>query len=303
MSMDQVETGAFAGRGVASGQTDVIRVVSWNIARGCQFDAVTEFLSDTKADVIILQETDRNSRRTRYRNVAKEISQKLGMNYAFGIEFQELAQGSHHSPAYHGQATLSSWPISHPRILRFQRQSKFWRPYWWLPNLPSLQRRLGERMALLTYISIGYRTVAVYNLHLESRRDDSLRCGQLNEFLEDANRHSPNLPVVAAGDFNFDITQPCPASAIADSSFHNPFAGIGMQTTRPPRFGRSKAVDWILIRGILRATAPQVHSSVTASDHYPLSVQLHLPQSAELSADAVSSPENLGCPDLVELSK
>ena len=40
-------------------------------------------------------------------NIAREISQKLEMNYVFGREFQELTQGPRTSPAYHGQATLS----------------------------------------------------------------------------------------------------------------------------------------------------------------------------------------------------
>jgi endonuclease/exonuclease/phosphatase family metal-dependent hydrolase len=298
--MDQVETGAFANPQVASTRADVIQVVSWNIARGCQFDRVTEFLSDTKADLIILQETDRNSRRTSYRNIAREISQKLGMNYAFAIEFHELSQSSYQSPAYHGQATLSPWPMSENRILRFQRQSKFWHPYWWMPKLSFLQRRLGGRMALRTHVSIGNRTLVVYNLHLESRSDDSLRRSQLIELLDDANRSSRNMPVIAAGDFNFDITQPGSSSAISNASFYNPFAGVGIQTTRQQRFARSKAVDWILIRGVLRAAAPQVHNSVTGSDHYPLSVQLHLPQ---LSEQAARSSGNSGCPDLVEMSK
>ena len=300
MSIEELETGTFANGSVASKAPDVIRVVSWNIARGHRLDAVTEFLLNNNADLIILQETDRNSRRTLFRNIAKEISETLRMNYVFGIEFQELSQGSYQSPAYHGQATLSPWPISKPHILRFRRQSKFWRPYWWLPKLPVLQRRLGGRMALRTHVRIAHRTLAVYNTHLESRREDALRCAQLVELLDDANRYSSKVPVIAAGDFNFDMTQPRPSSAIANASFHNPFASIGIQTTRPPRFGRSKSVDWILVRGILRADSPQVHSSVTASDHYPISVQLHLPQLAQPPEEATSSPENLGCPDLVD---
>jgi len=300
MSMDQIETGTLCTGGVISKAPDVIRVVSWNIARGYRLDGVTEFLLNNKADLIILQETDRNSRRTLYRNIAKEIAQKLRMNYVFGIEFQELSQGSYQSPAYHGQATLSPWPISKAHILRFQRQSKFWHPYWWAPKLPFLQRRLGGRMALRTDVSIGNRTLVVYNLHLESRSDDSLRRSQLIESFEDANRYSSNVPVVTAGDFNFDITQPGPSSAIANASFYNPFAGIAIQTTRPPRFGRSKAVDWILIRGGLRAASPQVHSSVTASDHYPVSLELHLPQVSDPCYEAASSRDDLGCPDLVD---
>jgi hypothetical protein len=43
------------------------------------------------------------------------------MNYVFSREFQELVQGFKDSPAYHGPVTLSKWPISKPRLLRFLR--------------------------------------------------------------------------------------------------------------------------------------------------------------------------------------
>src|SRR5882762_4733768 len=89
---------------------DSVRVVSWNIDRGSKLRGVIEFLAGIKADIILLQEADVNCRRTQHINVAREIAQKLAMNYVFGREFQELAQGSKTSPAYHGQATLSRWP-------------------------------------------------------------------------------------------------------------------------------------------------------------------------------------------------
>jgi hypothetical protein len=73
----------------------------------------------------------------------REISQKLQMNYIFGREFQELTQGSSRSPAYHGQATLARWPLSNPRILRFQKQSNFWRPHWFPPEIDPFQERIG----------------------------------------------------------------------------------------------------------------------------------------------------------------
>ena len=95
------------------------RSVSWNIARGAKLDAVIEFLLGADADIIFLQESDRNAGRTSYRNVARAIAQNLKLNYVFGSEFEELAQGSRASPAYHGQATLSRWPLSDSSILRF----------------------------------------------------------------------------------------------------------------------------------------------------------------------------------------
>jgi endonuclease/exonuclease/phosphatase family metal-dependent hydrolase len=86
--------------------------VSWNIARGSKLHKVIEFLAGEKADMVLLQEADLNARRTHHSNVAREIAQKLAMNYVFGRAFQELTQGSKTSSAYRGQATLSRWPPS-----------------------------------------------------------------------------------------------------------------------------------------------------------------------------------------------
>lgn len=131
-----------------------LRVVSWNIARGAKLNAVIEFLLGADADIILLQEADRNARRTSYRNVAREIAQNLKFNYVFGCEFEELAQGSLASPAYHGQVTLSRWPLSDSSILHFHNQSNFWQPRWFIPCVHPLQSRRGGRMALLDDVLI-----------------------------------------------------------------------------------------------------------------------------------------------------
>jgi endonuclease/exonuclease/phosphatase family metal-dependent hydrolase len=276
MPIEHVETGAFAKEEIPLGQTTALRLVTWNIARGTQLDAIAEFLATASADVIVLQETDTNARRTGYRDVAKEIARKLGMNYAFGVEFQELAEGSPDAPAYHGQATLSRWPLSGCRILRFRKQSKFWHPYWWMPRLATLQRRLGGRMALLSHVTIGDRMVVVYNLHLESRNSDDLRRSQLAELFEDAHRYGSGTPMVVAGDFNFDLTESSVASAIEEMHFHNPFKKERVQTTRSRSLARSGTIDGILTRGPLDPTVAQVHRLVSASDHYPLVLDLKL---------------------------
>ncbi len=80
--------------------------MSWNIARGCHLDEIVNFLVDVNADLVLLQEVDKHACRTAYRNIAEHLAQKLRLNYAFGVEFQELAQGSGDAPAFHGQATL-----------------------------------------------------------------------------------------------------------------------------------------------------------------------------------------------------
>ncbi len=135
----------------------------------------TDFLVGVNADILILQEVDLNARRTHRLNIAETIARKLEMNYVFGREFQELVQGSKYSPAYHGQATLSKWPISNARLIRFSKQSHFWQPHWFLPKIEPFQERRGGRIALVAEINIAGSNLVTYNLHLESRGNDE-RC-------------------------------------------------------------------------------------------------------------------------------
>jgi endonuclease/exonuclease/phosphatase family metal-dependent hydrolase len=270
--MTPIETGSFTSAECTESPT-ALRIVSWNIARGSKLNAVVEYLASADADLIFLQETDRNARRTHYRNVAREIAEKLRVHYVFGCEFEELGQGSRTSPAYHGQATLSRWPLASGSILRFRGQSRFWRPRWFIPRMGPLQRRLGGRMALFVDMLLPGKSVAAYNLHLESKGHQKICYSQLQELLEDTGRYSPDAPVIAAGDFNFDLSDGQAAAALANFGFRNPFARLRQATSISHTFlGRDHAIDWIVLRGPLDATNPQVHSSVSASDHYPLSL-------------------------------
>jgi endonuclease/exonuclease/phosphatase family metal-dependent hydrolase len=272
--MQEVETGNFAIPSWLLSPPDSIRVVNWNINRGLQLQRVVEFLSSAKADLLLLQESDLNARRTHRVNIAKEIARKLQMNYVFGRESQELTQGSRTSPAYHGQATLSRWPLSNSRIIRFQKQSNFWRPHWFLPEIEPFQERIGGRLALVCDANIAGKTIVTYNLHLESRGDDALRGVQLDETLDDARRYDGNTPIVLAGDLNLDVSGGSAATAITRAQFLDAFANQHRPTTPHSFLEPGRVIDWIFTRGPVRPSRPQVHRSVSASDHYPLSITL-----------------------------
>ena len=276
-SNQEIEVGNFAPTGWRFGAGSPIQVVDWNIDRGLQLAGVIDFLASTKADLIVLQEVDLNARRTHQVNVGREIAQKLQMNYVFGREFQELTQGSQTSPAYHGQATLSPWPLSNPRIIRFRKQSNFWRPRWFLPDIEPFQERIGGRMALVSEVSIAGRTVVNFNLHLESRGDDALRCSQLDECLDDARRYKSTTPIILAGDFNLDVSRSVAANAIRQAQFLSTASKEPARTTPTHSlFDRGRPIDWIFTRGSVRPAGLRIHNSVSASDHYPLSIKLAL---------------------------
>jgi endonuclease/exonuclease/phosphatase family metal-dependent hydrolase len=273
-AMQEIESGNFAVRRWLLGPPDSVRVVDWNIDRGLKLRGVIEFFAGAKADIILLQEADLNARRTQHLNVAKEIAQKLEMNYVFGREFQELTQGSKTSPAYHGQATLSRWPLANSRIIRFQKQSHFWRPHWFLPEVTPFQERLGGRIVLVSEANVAGKRIVTYNLHLESRGDDQLRCSQLDEALVDAMRYNWDTPILLAGDFNLDASRGPAAAAISHAQFQDSFANHHGVTTPDSFFERGRAIDWIFARGPVRGYQHRVHRSVSASDHYPLSIEL-----------------------------
>jgi endonuclease/exonuclease/phosphatase family metal-dependent hydrolase len=254
-----------------------IRVVDWNIDRGLQLRSIIDFLGDANADILLLQEVDVNARRTHRLNVAEEIARKLRLNYVFGREFVELTQGSETSPAYHGQATLSRWKLSNSRVIRFQQQSNFWKPRWYLPTLEPFQGRLGGRIALVSEINISEVSIVSYNLHLESRANDELRLAQLDEALKDARAYKPARLTVIAGDLNLNASDPTPAEAIARAGFTHAAPTSRLATT-PARhlLEPGRHIDWAFVRGRVQIDKGTVHNSIKASDHYPISFEIGL---------------------------
>jgi len=269
--MDEVILGEFGTREAKPWSRDYIRVVNWNVERGLEFSAILDFLRTAKADLILLQEVDLNARRTQHRDIAKELARSLHLNYVFGKEFLEVGAGSGPSPTHHGQATLSPWPLSNGRIIRFHCQSNFWKPRWYVPQNEFFQRRLGGRIALVTEALIYDRRLLTYNLHRESRGKDVLRLQQLREALEDAQRYSESSVVIAGGDVNLDAGN-CEAIAMLTSArLHDAVRLPELPTTvaRAP-FERARCIDWIYISDEVRSEG-SVHNTVRGSDHYPVS--------------------------------
>jgi len=272
--MDEVTAGRFAPADRAPGSRDYSLIVNWNIERGQQLPGILDFLRTAEADLILLQEVDLNVRRTGYLDIGRELARSLRLNYVFGAEFQELGRGSESSPALHGMATLSPWPLSNGRILRFQRQSNFWKPRWYVPQAEIFQRRLGGRIALVAEALVYGRKLVSYNLHLESKGDEVLRLQQLREALEDSRQHTASSTVVLAGDLNLNVGNGAAAAMLNGRGFHDAVRLPDRPTTAARRpFQRERPIDWIYVSGEAGSEG-RVHDNVRASDHYPLSAKL-----------------------------
>jgi len=125
--------------------------------------------------------------------------------------------------------------------------------------------------------TIAGKRIVTYNLHLESKGDDALRCYQIVAILEDARRNEASTPTVLAADFIIDVSRRSASTAISQAQFQNAFANQHVPTTPHSILEPGRSIDWIFVRGPIHATRASVHSSISASDHFPLSEVLFWP--------------------------
>ncbi len=246
-----------------------IRVVSWNIDRGSRFGLVSSGLEHAAADLCLLQEVDWNTRRAGKRDVAADLARDLHLNMAYGIEFEELGQESG-GPAFIGQATLTRLPIRRSRVLRFERQSGFWKARSWIPSsIPLMQRRVGNRIALVTELELDGRPLVVYNVHLESRSLGKIQNMQLDEIVADLKRYPSDTAAILGGDLN---TKYFPAK------FLRKLENAGFRSVTGERIERTHviamALDWIFVKGPVKIEDGRVRRDIGGSDHYAVYAEL-----------------------------
>jgi endonuclease/exonuclease/phosphatase family metal-dependent hydrolase len=168
-------------------------------------------------------------------------------------------------------------------VIRFRRQSNFWRPHWFLPRVELFQERLGGRIALVAEINVGGSKLVTYNLHLESRANDELRVSQMDEVLSDSAGYGPQRMLVVAGDLNLDVSKHGAAMTLARAGFRDALGAMPTPTTPSRRlFEPGRQIDWAFVRGPVQIHSGQVHNRLHASDHYPLSFNLIQPGASHL---------------------
>jgi endonuclease/exonuclease/phosphatase family metal-dependent hydrolase len=216
-----------------------------------------------------MQEVDWNDARSGEKDIASELANGLRLNFAYGIEFEELSQ-QHGRPAYIGQATLTRLPIRKARILRFRHQSGFWKPHDWIPSgMPLFQRRVGGRMALVTELEFGGRPLIVYNVHLESRSFGHIQGEQIDEMLADLRQYPADTAIILGGDLNSKYFPSSYLRKLEKAGFHS---ATGEKIERTHTI--AMALDWIFARGPVKIEGGQVRRDMNGSDHYPVYAEL-----------------------------
>jgi endonuclease/exonuclease/phosphatase family metal-dependent hydrolase len=235
-----------------------LNVVTWNIERGTAYASILRALRELNADIVLLQEVDRDCRRTGYRDVARDLSDALRMNWVAAGEFQEIGEARGRRAAITGQAILSRFPIEDATTLGFKAQDRL----RWLLN-PAQPRRGGR-------IALKARTagITIYNAHIESGDNRNLQRKQIAEIVADDALRGVGGPVVIGGDFN---SGPLRHASTFASLHAAEFAdALGDAADRgPTSTGARDPIDWIFVKNLTPARG-RVLSLVGVSDHFPV---------------------------------
>ena len=173
-----------------------LRFLVFNMERGVHLAELGDFLENCPEvepyDVILANELDDGCVRSGQKDTTKELAQRLGMNYVFGLEFIELVNAED-SKGHHGNAIFSRWPIKNAKVVRLPEQYN-----WYFDR----QRRIGGRLAILAELDVNGQRIGVGTIHLENRTHSEGRKAQLEAVLKEADAMFPDMPVILGGDLN-----------------------------------------------------------------------------------------------------
>ena len=104
---------------------DSLGLLVFNMERGVHLAELGDFLETCPEampyDVILANELDDGCVRSGQKDTTKELAERLGMNYVFGLEFIELVNGQD-AKGFHGNAIFSRWPIKRAQVVRLPEE-------------------------------------------------------------------------------------------------------------------------------------------------------------------------------------
>jgi endonuclease/exonuclease/phosphatase family metal-dependent hydrolase len=240
-----------------------LRVMSYNIQYGNEgLDSVIAVINAERPDIVGLQELDVHwAERSKFVNQAELLAKGTGMQYRFARIYQLPGSDATKPPREFGVGILSRYPIvsftNHP-ITRLSTQEANPVP----SPLPGF---------LDATVDVNGTKVRVFDVHLDFRRDPSVRAKQVAEMV--AVMAKATGPVILMGDMNAR-----PNAAEIEPLFRRlrdtwPYTqGPGL--TGPARNPAGK-IDYVLVSDEFRVSRTWV-PKVYASDHFPVVADLVL---------------------------
>ena len=242
-----------------------IRVLVYNIHAGKDaagndnLDGVADLVRTTGADIVLLQEVDRGTRRSGRIDQPGVLAERTGYHVAFGsaLDYDE---------GKYGVAILSRWPIVADTLVH-------------LPVTPPQARAGGShepRGALRVIVAAPGGRLAIINTHLDPSGDDRWRRQEADSIVSLVRQvQRSETTVIVGGDFNSTpesaVQRAVRAGGLRDAWLE---CAAGDGFTYPDAVP-VKRIDYLFITGSSRCTSARVVES-RVSDHRPLLVDLTL---------------------------
>jgi endonuclease/exonuclease/phosphatase family metal-dependent hydrolase len=238
-----------------------LRVLSYNIHkciggldRRYEPHRVAEVIRKLEPDVLLLQEVDAGTTRSRGHRQVDLLGELLDLRHRTWFPNVDVRGGGHY-----GNAILSRYPLIEST------------------NIDVSLRWKKKRSVLHGVIRVRHddvdRTVHVYNMHLGLARFE--RRIQLRKFIDShpfASLHR-DTPVVVGGDFN-DVY-----GRLGELLFPAGFRGVERRPATFPAWGPLRPLDAIFVRGaidFLKLARCESELARRASDHRPLIAEVEL---------------------------
>ena len=249
-------------RPLSSPSSREIRVLVYNVHAGKDaagvdnLERVVDLVRETGADVALLQEVDRGTRRSGQIDQSDLLARRTGLAVAFGKTLD-------YDGGEYGIAVLSRWPIMQQTLMRLRVEPP--------------QRRSGgsyePRGAQRVIVRGPVGDLVLINTHLDASREDHYRRQEIRPVLMLA-RDAGSL-VLVGGDFNST-----PESEVQGDVRNGGLRDAWLACGRGDGFTYpagtpAKRIDYLYLTGPATCTRAEVVET-TASDHRPLLVTVRL---------------------------
>ena len=220
---------------------------------------VADVVRSTGADLVLLQEVDRNTQRSGPTDQPARLAELTGYSVAFGrtIPFQG---------GDYGIAILSRWRITRDTLVPLTVTAS--------PGRTTEGRE--QRGVLLAEVATPGGPLAVLNTHLDNLGEDVWRIQEIATLLRVARSAAGGgMPVLLGGDFN-STPQSAIHGQLRDAGFRDawPACGQGPPETFPAA-APVRRIDYLYLSGTERCSSARVLDA-DASDHRPLLVHVTL---------------------------
>lgn len=253
---------AGAGQAVPAGRE--VTVLVYNIHAGKDaagrdnLPRVAELVRATGADLVLLQEVDRNTQRSGPTDQPAALARLTGYAVAFGrtIGFQG---------GDYGVALLSRWPVERDTLIPLPTAAPS-------PGAPARE----QRGVLVALVAAPGGALVLLNTHLDASSEDYWRLRETSTVLGVAAGVDGLGPVLLGGDLNARPDSPVHGLVRAEG-FRDawPECGAGDGMTFPAA-APDRRIDYLYLTGEARCVDARVLAS-DASDHRPLLVRLRIP--------------------------